>query len=207
MEKTEDISREGLTLQKLLQPFLLLYPANNKALAKVDDFSSLDIAEINRQFWLEIRGVILDIDECVAPHHGEILPENIEAIRQLQWKVRILVFSNMKKTDRYAELEKLGITVCKSRHAKPDPRGFQECCVKLGLKPNEVIMIGDNFMTDGGANRAGCHFAKVKPIATDEKWYKRLERFPQIVSRKYSEMISDLCDVIFRRKVLKDMDF
>ncbi|MBI4994754.1 HAD hydrolase-like protein [Candidatus Peregrinibacteria bacterium] len=207
MEKITDISREGLTIQKLLQLFLLLFPANNTALAKVDDFSSLDIAEINKQFWLEIKGVILDIDECVAPHHGEILPENIEAIKCLQRQVRILVFSNIKKTDRYAELEELGIRVHLSRYAKPDPRGFEECCAELSMQSNEVLMIGDNFMTDGGAVRAGCHFAKVKPITTDEKWHKKLRRLPQIASRKYAEIISDLYDVIFNRKILKDIDF
>lgn len=207
MERVEDISREGLTIQKLLQPFLLLHPAHNTALTKVGDFASLNIAEINRQFWLEIKGVILDIDECVAPHHGEILPKNMDAIRQLQQQVRIVVFSNMKKTQRYAELEKLGIPIHLSRYAKPDPAGFQECCAELGLQPDEVLMIGDNFMTDGGAIRAGCHFAKVAPIATNEKWHKKLKRIPQILFRGITTAISDLYDVILKRKVLKDIDF
>jgi hypothetical protein len=48
------------------------------------------------------------VDECIAEHHGKILEENLEIIKNLlanDWK--IIIYSNMKKSDRYDELEKL----------------------------------------------------------------------------------------------------
>lgn len=204
----EDISREGLTTEKLLQPLYLLRPKNNQAIAKVQKFTQISIARINELLGTEYRGAILDIDECTAPHHGDILPENLDhVVEMIREGTRIVIFSNMKASDRYnaiIEATNGAVKVHTSQFAKPDARGFLECCDELNLLPHQVVMIGDNFITDGGSIRAGIDFVKVESIKTEgESIGKKLKRFPQIASRWLYSKLSDLYDKLLKRKVLK----
>jgi predicted HAD superfamily phosphohydrolase YqeG len=210
-----DISREGVTKDKLLQPLRLFIPRHNRTLARVSKFSLINIARINELLGTDFKGVILDIDECVAPHHGEVLPENVEAIiKMIQNDVACVIFSNMKASERYRPLieavqEQAGyeLRIITSNFAKPDPRGFQECLDALGHPKENVLMIGDNHVTDGGSVRAGISFAKVKPIKTREGFVKKAKRLPQISSRGFFSSVSRLYDFIGRRRVLTDKDF
>jgi len=205
--KGEDINREGLTWPKLLQPVRLLYPANNYACVKVRKFTDIVVQQINELFGIDIRGVILDIDECVAPHHGEIAPENVQAIIEMTAAgIKVKIFSNMKESDRYDALIKTTqgkVSVHKSRYAKPDHRGFMECCDNMNLPVKNVLMIGDNLMTDGGAVRAGIALALVQPYPTDNESHGQvLKRFPQRACRTLSGMLSDAYDRVLHRNVL-----
>ena len=47
---------------------------------------------------------------------------------------------------------------------KPEPAMFAAACRRLGLRPEDVVMIGDNPATDGaGARRMGMPFVQVAP--------------------------------------------
>jgi len=166
----QDVSREGLTWAKVSHFVKVLF--SKKATACLEDFSSFQ--EIDFDVLKHIngkKGIILDIDECVSPHHWDVLPENFETIWELltdDWD--ILVYSNMKKTSRYEQLEELWINVVTSEYAKPDERWFEECveyfAKEVGLTKRELIMIWDNFLTDWWAIAAWIDFIKVKPIET-----------------------------------------
>lgn len=41
---------------------------------------------------------------------------------------------------------------------KPDPRIFLAACAKLGVAPEETLMVGDHAIADGGAVQAGLRF-------------------------------------------------
>jgi HAD superfamily hydrolase (TIGR01549 family) len=41
---------------------------------------------------------------------------------------------------------------------KPDPRIFVAACAKLGVAPEETLMVGDHAIADGGAVKAGLRF-------------------------------------------------
>lgn len=41
---------------------------------------------------------------------------------------------------------------------KPDPRIFRAACEKLGVAPEETLMVGDHALADGGAIGAGLRF-------------------------------------------------
>ena len=58
----EDVSREGLTGSKILQPLRLLIPSNNYALAKVESFAQIDIEKINGEMGTRIRGDF--VEDC-----------------------------------------------------------------------------------------------------------------------------------------------
>jgi uncharacterized protein len=183
VEKREssDVNREWLTPAKIIHFLRVLFSERaTHAILSHKQFSDID-------FWAlwqsGKKGIILDIDECVAPHHGDILPENSDIIQTLKtqgWK--IVVFSNMKKTDRYIALEELWIPVCTSPYAKPDARWFQDALQLLETSTQETVMIGDNFLTDGGAIRAGIDFIKIEPIDTQDR-KKSISRYAQIFLR------------------------
>lgn len=51
--------------------------------------------------------------------------------------------------------------------SKPDPRGLQKLCRQLGVRPDQVVLIGDSAYDEQAAKGAGAHFLG----------YKRKSRF------------------------------
>lgn len=161
-----DYNREWLQVAKIIQFFRVLFQKKSTELLDyVEEFEQIKFDEYLSQ-WK--RAIILDIDECVAPHHGNILEKNEEIIKRLilQWW-KIIVYSNMQKSDRYSLLEELWIHVVTCPYGKPDKRWFQYCLDYLWVEWEETIMIGDNYLTDGWCKQLSIDFVKVKPIAID----------------------------------------
>lgn len=162
-----DQSREGINLTKIGQCFRLLWPANTRTLARLEHFADLDIEKIKRETGVEIKGIILDIDGCLAYNHCEILPENLEHLRKLIARgIKVVIYSNMVWSSRYQDLDGQ-IEVLTNIPPKPDPAGFEVALQKLGLAKENVAMVGDNYLTDGGAVKAGINFIHVKPLRKD----------------------------------------
>ena len=105
-----------------------------------------------------------------------------------------------------AQLKKLGIKAVLTdldntliawnvaRALKPTARGFKLAEKKLGLKPSEMLMVGDQIMTDiRGANAAGIRNVLVQPIVDTDGWNTRINRFferkiMKYLSKKHPEM-------------------
>lgn len=62
---------------------------------------------------------------------------------------------------------------------KPRKKGFDYLSGKLGLKPSEIAMVGDQVFTDIlGGNNYGALSIAVRPINMNiEPWFVRLKRF------------------------------
>ena len=77
---------------------------------------------------------------------------------------------------------------------KPFSVGIKSAQQKLGLSKNEIVMIGDQIMTDvRGANAAGIRSILVRPIVDTDGWNTRINRFferriMRTLLRKDSEM-------------------
>ncbi|TKK80659.1 HAD family hydrolase [Herbidospora galbida] len=52
---------------------------------------------------------------------------------------------------------------------KPDPRIFRTACDKLDLPPTDVLMVGDDRVTDTGAAALGCPVHLVDHLPVDER--------------------------------------
>lgn len=52
---------------------------------------------------------------------------------------------------------------------KPQPQVFQLLMDKLGVAPENTLMVGDSEEADGGAKALGCEFALVDPLPTTER--------------------------------------
>lgn len=138
----------------------------------VQKFSDINFNELKEKHWIE--WIILDVDDCIAPHHWNITVENIEIIKQLIWNwFKVVIYSNMKKTSRYIGLENIWVKVMNIKFAKPDKAWFEICLDELWLSSDKVVMVWDNYNTDWGAVYAWIRFIKVEPIELNIKWIKR----------------------------------
>jgi HAD superfamily hydrolase (TIGR01549 family) len=59
---------------------------------------------------------------------------------------------------------------------KPDPRLFLIGCQRLGVAPEDTLMIGDDEQTDGGAASLGIRLSLVKPLPPHQRPAALLEK-------------------------------
>ncbi len=186
----EDQSREGINLTKFIQLFRLLLPKNTRTLAVLGKFSDLDLPLIKKLTGIDIKGIILDVDGCIAKNHGKIKEENLRHIKRLVSRgIRIAIVSNMKKSARYDALPGK-VHVLTNFKPKPAAEGFLKAVKKMGLKKKNIVMVGDNYITDGGSIRWGIPFVRVKPIrhkgeSIAEKGHSFIRGFFILVSKIY----------------------
>ncbi len=183
----EDQSREGVTLRKFIHLFKLLVPKNTKTLAVFDKFTDLSLEKIKD---FKIKGIILDVDGCIAYNHKDILPANATHIKKLlKAGVKFVIYSNAKKTKRYDVLPK-AVKVLTNLPPKPEKAGFDIALKELGVDKKNVVMIGDNFITDGGAIQYGLPFIRIKALSDKdenifEKVHACIRSFFTLLSRVY----------------------
>lgn len=188
-KSSRDISREGFRWIKLIQFFKLFLPRASRVVLRVNKITDLNLDELERKLGKKFKGIILDFDETLAPNHGEILEKNFKYVEKLlRSGKRIVIYSNMIETPRYSSLKKIGVKVCNTIYPKPDRKGFEECCKGIGCEMGEVLVIGDNLITDGGAISAGMDFVKVEPVPTKEGRFDRLgQRIPKWITNKIAK--------------------
>ena len=159
--------REGLTGAKISRFLLLPFqPKFLKTYLVVKRFEDISIDHLLKD---GVEGVLLDADGTLGPHHTRHYPESVVAhVRQMAdkgLKVAIYTNSSNKLFHQFA-----GIEIVREAYPKPDPRGF-ETAMKDHLQlddPSKVCMVGDNFVTDGGAISAGMRFIYVQPVKGNE---------------------------------------
>ena len=124
-----------------------------------------------------IKGVLIDADGTLCKHHSrEFSPAVIEHVqRMLAEGLKVGIYTNAFE-DRFGDFP--GTEIVSDVHAKPGTRGFLSAMTDhLKLEnPAEVCMIGDNYITDGGAISAGMSFIYVQPIPGNENWFHSLTR-------------------------------
>ena len=52
---------------------------------------------------------------------------------------------------------------------KPDPKIFTTALERLGVAPQDAVMVGDSQEADGGAEAVGCAFRLVNPVPTSDR--------------------------------------
>lgn len=206
----KDKSREGVSGDKFEALGQLLIPDNNKAIVKVDKFTSINIERIQQITGNSINCVILDVDETVAEHHGEILQENIEHIAMMvNMGIVVIINSNMKATSRYDVLKEMfgdRIIIHCSEYSKPSLENYEECLDLVQMHPYNTMMAGDNPLTDGGSYKAGIPFAQVTPIPTRSIKNLHPKRIFQKASRSFYRALSDHFDFLYDRDVIREKD-
>ena len=175
--------REGLKWVKIRRFLALPFsPRRLRTYRAVSRFEDIDIDALAAD---GIQGVLLDADGTLGPHHSREFPESVRASvhRMVQSGLRVAVYTNAME-DRFGAFE--GVSVVTGVPPKPDPRGF-EIAMKQYLHlddPATVCMIGDNYITDGGAIDAGMRFIHVQPVPGPENlFHKIIRRLAFLIAR------------------------
>lgn len=86
----------------------------------------------------------------------DIFPDTIETLERLSKKYKLVLLSNTAEKEGKEVIERFGlgkyfdeIIISGSVGlAKPDPRIFELVLERMNVKPEQVLMVGDNFNTD-----------------------------------------------------------
>jgi HAD superfamily hydrolase (TIGR01493 family) len=113
----------------------------------------------------------------LAPTSWQPYPDTAEALRLIKdaglpvavvsniaWDVRD-VFDRHGMTDLVDEF----VLSYVEGVVKPDPKIFLSACDRLGVEPEQALMIGDNAAVDGAAVTVGCRFERVEPQPTAQR--------------------------------------
>jgi hypothetical protein len=114
-----------------------------------------------------IRLVLADLDNTLVPYGVTEPTAEVAAWKQALDKagVQLFLLSNSRRPGRpQGFAEKLGIPVL-GHAGKPKKKGYLLAMERMGCKPEETVMVGDQIFTDVlGANRVGVTPLLIRPI-------------------------------------------
>jgi HAD superfamily phosphatase (TIGR01668 family) len=125
-----------------------------------------------------VKGIITDLDNTLVewdrPSATPELVQWFEDMRNAGIKVVIVSNNNENRVKSFAE--PLGIPfIFEAR--KPLTRAFQQALYEMKLQKDEVVVIGDQLLTDVlGGNRLGLHTILVVPVAQTDGLWTRVNR-------------------------------
>lgn len=125
-----------------------------------------------------IKGIITDLDNTLVEwDRAEATPEIIEWVRKMeQAGLKVTILSNNNELRVKAFCDPLGTPFIFDAR-KPLRRSFKKALALMGLKREEVVMVGDQLMTDVlGGNRFGVHTILVVPVASSDGFFTKFNR-------------------------------
>lgn len=154
-----------------------IYALINFALSKVikPDIQINRVAEINEEMIENLKqkygieGVILDVDETLRKNMKNIPEVNQKWIDGLKGKLKVIILSNGRdeKVERF--FKDRGIDYIGVAH-KPLKKNFIKACEKMGIEPNEVLVIGDSMLDDiHGGKKNNMRTALVKEVEDEQR--------------------------------------
>jgi HAD superfamily phosphatase (TIGR01668 family) len=140
-----------------------------------DSVSSIDFDDLRS---LNIKGILIDIDNTLIDMYRNVPKEIFDWIRKAKENgFKMLVLSNTNNRKKVKFISESFDLECVSFAMKPLKWGYNRALKKIGLKAEEVCMIGDQIFTDVlGANRLKIASIYVKPISKKEYWYTAWKR-------------------------------
>lgn len=126
-----------------------------------------------------IKGVITDLDNTlVAWDVKDATPEVIAWFQEMKdHDIEIMIISNNKEGRVKFFCEPLNTPFVYSAR-KPLTRAFKKAAKEMGLKREEIVVIGDQLLTDIlGGNMAGFYTILVVPIVETDEKITRINRF------------------------------
>ena len=114
-----------------------------------------------------VKLVLADLDNTLVPYKVPVPNEQVVA-----WKnaleaqgIQLFILSNSRKPGRAQRFaEALGVPF-QGHSGTPKKKGYLKAMERMGAKPHETVMVGDQIFTDIlGANNAGVTPLLVRPI-------------------------------------------
>jgi HAD superfamily phosphatase (TIGR01668 family) len=134
-----------------------------------------------------IKAVLADLDNTLIawnnPDGTQELIQWIETMKDAGIPVIILSNNSASRVERVATILDLEYV---PRAIKPTLIGFKKAEVKLNFPKEDILMVGDQIMTDiWGANLAGIRTVLVKPIIDSDAWNTKLNRYMELHIMNY----------------------
>lgn len=126
-----------------------------------------------------IRAVLVDLDNTlIAWNNPDGTPEVRAWLDEMTIAdISVVVVSNNKHSRVERAVARFGVDFV-SRAMKPFTRGIDIAIERYGFDKDEVIMVGDQLMTDiRAAHRAGIQSVLVKPLVTSDAWNTKINRW------------------------------
>ncbi|MFD0871472.1 YqeG family HAD IIIA-type phosphatase [Paenibacillus residui] len=132
------------------------------------------------ELWNEgIRGIITDLDNTLVgarvPLATPELVKWLDYLQSLGFKVVIVSNNNETRVSTFAK--PLNVPYIHNA-CKPSVQSFSKAMEWMGLKPEQIAVLGDQMLTDVlGGNRMGLYTILVQPISlVDEGFFTRINR-------------------------------
>lgn len=140
----------------------------------VEDVLSIDYQALRDKGF---KGLIFDIDNTLVPH-GADSTEQVDALfadlNAMGFTTLLLSNNNRQRIERFAKNIN---TLYIEEAGKPHPDCYLKAVDKMGLRNDEVLVIGDQLFTDiFGANRSRLPSILVKYIGFYKKEKKGIRR-------------------------------
>lgn len=126
-----------------------------------------------------IKAILTDLDNTlIAWNNPDGTPQLHQWLQAMQAAgITVMVVSNNNHDRIKRALNKLALPFV-SRALKPLPVGINRAVAQLKLPKSQVVMIGDQLLTDVMAgNFAGVRTVLVQPLVTTDAWNTRINRF------------------------------
>jgi HAD superfamily phosphatase (TIGR01668 family) len=125
-----------------------------------------------------VKGIITDLDNTLVEWDRPLAtPELVRWFEQMKAsgiQVTIVSNNNEKRVKAFADPLKIPF-IFEAR--KPLTRAFQQAIRDMKLKKEEVVVIGDQLLTDiFGGNLLGLHTILVVPVSETDGWVTRINR-------------------------------
>lgn len=134
-----------------------------------------------------IKAILTDLDNTLIAWDN---PDGTEELKSwlLEMKnagIPVVVVSNNNDRRVARAVKPFGLLYV-PRALKPFSAGIKRGYQKLGVTKDEVVMVGDQIMTDiRGANRAGVKSILVRPVVRTDSWKTQINRFFERRIMKY----------------------
>ena len=143
---------------------------------KVDSLQKINLEYFRK---LAMQGIIIDLDNTIVPWDVDMISREADSFLKkalaLNYKICLLSNARKKRTENVAgqyQIEYLSLAF------KPRKAAFSKALTRIGLRAEQVLVIGDQVFTDIlGGNRAGCFTILVSPLSKKEFTGTKILRF------------------------------
>lgn len=149
---------------------MLIYP---KAYLKCVQEITIDFLIKNK-----IKALILDVDNTLIDYYKNLSDEVVKWAFELQGQgIKLYILSNTNKEEKVKKVaDKLKLKY-KMFARKPSKKGFVYIQKELGIKPENIGVVGDQIFTDVvGGNRCKMFTILVEPVTDKDFWYTSWKR-------------------------------
>lgn len=134
-----------------------------------------------------IKAVLTDLDNTLIawnnPDGTEELRHWLESMREADIPVVVVSNNSAERVDKAIHHLDLDF---EARALKPLARGIKRSQERLGLSKDEIVMVGDQLITDiRASNGAGVRSILVRPIVDTDGWNTRINRFFERIIMKH----------------------